>query len=73
MDQIGRRRAAAYPEALEGCAHVPLDGADAQAEVPGDLWKNVKISRIAIDTERCITYRDVECGVCVRASRATGV
>ena len=27
----------------------------------------MKISSIAIDTERCITYRDVECGVCAHA------
>jgi ferredoxin-type protein NapG len=35
--------------------------------VPVDLWKNVRISSITIDTERCITYRDVECGVCAHA------
>jgi ferredoxin-type protein NapG len=44
----------------------PTDALD----VPDDLWKQVKISSIAIDTERCITYRDVECGVCARACPA---
>ena len=37
MDQIGGRRPAAHPETLEGLTHVPLDRADAQAEIPGDL------------------------------------
>ncbi len=44
----------------------PTDALD----VPPDLWKHVKISAITIDTERCITYRDVECGVCARACPA---
>jgi ferredoxin-type protein NapG len=44
-------------------ASCPTDALD----VPVDLWKQVKISSIAIDTERCITYRDVECGVCAHA------
>ena len=49
------------------CASVcPTDA----LEVPPDLWKRVKLSHIAIDTERCITYRDVECAVCVRACPA---
>ena len=38
--------------------------------VPPDLWKQVKLSAITIDTERCITYRDVECGVCAHACPA---
>lgn len=39
-------------------------------EVPPDLWKRVKLTSIAVDAERCITYRDVECGVCARACPA---
>lgn len=51
------------------CADMPCAAAcptDA-LEVPDDLWRSVKMSVIAIDTERCITYRDVSCGVCARA------
>ncbi|MFI5310503.1 MAG: 4Fe-4S dicluster domain-containing protein [Gemmatimonadales bacterium] len=33
-------------------------------EVPADMWASVRMSTIAIDTERCIAYRDVQCGVC---------
>lgn len=39
-------------------------------EVPLQVWKRVKLSAITIDTERCITYRDVECGVCAHACPA---
>ncbi len=35
-------------------------------EVPDDLWRSVRMSLVAIDTARCITYRDVSCGVCAR-------
>lgn len=49
------------------CARAcPTDALD----VPPDLWKRVKLTDITIDTERCITYRDVECGVCARACPA---
>jgi ferredoxin-type protein NapG len=33
-------------------------------EIPLDGWRGVKMSDVAIDTERCITYKDVQCGVC---------
>ena len=54
------------------CADMPCAAAcpTAALEVPVDLWKQVKISAITIDTERCITYRDVECGVCAHACPA---
>lgn len=54
------------------CVDMPCAAAcpTAALEVPPDLWKQVKISAITIDTERCITYRDVECGVCARACPA---
>ena len=35
-------------------------------EVPAWGWRDVKIGDLRIDTERCITYRDVECGICAR-------
>jgi ferredoxin-type protein NapG len=35
-------------------------------EVPAWGWRDVKIGDLEIDTERCITYRDVECGICAR-------
>ncbi len=54
------------------CADMPCAAVcpTAALEVPADLWKQVKISAITIDTERCITYRDVECGVCAHACPA---
>jgi ferredoxin-type protein NapG len=36
-------------------------------EVPGGLWKVLRLSAISIDTERCIAWRDVSCGVCAQA------
>ena len=51
------------------CADMPCAAAcptDALA-VPDDVWHSVKMSWVAIDTECCITYRDVSCGVCARA------
>jgi ferredoxin-type protein NapG len=38
--------------------------------VPEDLWASVHLSRIAIDADRCIAFRDVECGVCARVCPA---
>ena len=35
-------------------------------EVPSWGWRDVKIAELEIDTTRCITYRDVECGICAR-------
>jgi len=35
-------------------------------EVPAWGWRDAKIAEIAIDASRCITWRDVECGICVR-------
>jgi ferredoxin-type protein NapG len=54
------------------CTDMPCARAcpTAALEVPSDLWKQVKLTSIAIDTERCIAYRDVECGVCARACPA---
>jgi ferredoxin-type protein NapG len=38
----------------------------AALEVPPWGWRDAKIAVVAIDTARCITYRDVECGICAR-------
>lgn len=35
--------------------------------VPEELWRGTMIASITIDSERCIAYRDVECGICARA------
>lgn len=35
-------------------------------DVPADGWASVQLARLSIDTSRCITYRDVECGICAR-------
>lgn len=34
--------------------------------LPAGGWAVARLGQLAIDTERCITYRDVECGVCAR-------
>lgn len=36
-------------------------------EVPSWGWRDVRMAALTIDTGRCITYRDVECGICARA------
>jgi ferredoxin-type protein NapG len=35
-------------------------------EVPAWGWRDAQVARLEIDTARCITYRDVECGICAR-------
>lgn len=35
-------------------------------EVPPWGWRDTKMAEVEIDTSRCITYRDVECGICAR-------
>ena len=35
-------------------------------DVPGGLWQVLRLSAITIDTERCIAFRDVNCGVCAQ-------
>lgn len=35
-------------------------------DLPSWGWRDVHIADVAIDTSRCITYRDVECGICAR-------
>lgn len=35
-------------------------------EVPPWGWRDAKLADVTIDTSRCITYRDVECGICAR-------
>jgi ferredoxin-type protein NapG len=35
-------------------------------EVPAWGWRDTKLAQIAVDASRCITWRDVECGICVR-------
>jgi ferredoxin-type protein NapG len=38
-------------------------------EVP-DSWRDVRIARISIDADRCVTWRGVSCGVCARVCPA---
>ena len=35
-------------------------------EVPPWGWRDVKLAELMVDQGRCITWRDVECGICVR-------
>jgi ferredoxin-type protein NapG len=35
-------------------------------ELPAWGWRDAHMATITIDTARCITYRDVECGICAR-------
>lgn len=35
-------------------------------DLPPWGWRDVHIADVTIDTSRCITYRDVECGICAR-------
>ena len=35
-------------------------------DVPPWGWRDVQMAEIMIDQGRCITWRDVECGICVR-------
>lgn len=35
-------------------------------EVPPWGWRDVRMARVTIDPARCITWRDVECGICAR-------
>ncbi len=35
-------------------------------EVPPWGWRDVRMAEVEVDTSRCITWRDVECGICAR-------
>jgi ferredoxin-type protein NapG len=35
-------------------------------EVPAWGWRDAKMAQVVIEESRCITYRDVECGICAR-------
>jgi MauM/NapG family ferredoxin protein len=35
-------------------------------EVPPWGWRDARVAVVEIDSARCITYRDVECGICAR-------
>lgn len=35
-------------------------------DLPAWGWRDVQMATVSIDAGRCITYRDVECGVCAR-------
>lgn len=35
-------------------------------EVPPWGWRDVRLAEVVIDQGRCITWRDVECGICAR-------
>lgn len=47
-------------------AYCPTDA----LAVPPDVWRNVKMARIEIDTERCIAWQGEECGVCAQVCPA---
>ena len=51
--------------ACEGmfCASVCPTGA---LVVPADGWASERIGELSLDTERCIAFQGIECGVCVR-------
>jgi ferredoxin-type protein NapG len=51
--------------ACEGmfCASVCPTGA---LVVPADGWTHEKIGTLSLDTERCIAFQNIECGVCAR-------
>jgi MauM/NapG family ferredoxin protein len=49
-------------ETMPCAAACPTDA----LEVPAWGWRDAKLAVVAIDTARCITYRDVECGICAR-------
>lgn len=34
-------------------------------EVPAGIWRVLRLTTISIDTERCIAFQNVHCGVCV--------
>jgi len=52
--------------ACEGmfCAAVCPTGA---LILPADGWAHEKLGALALDTERCIAFQGIECGVCARA------
>lgn len=52
--------------ACEGmfCASVCPTGA---LILPADGWARERIGALALDTERCIAFQGIECGVCARA------
>lgn len=52
--------------ACEGmfCASVCPTGA---LVLPADGWASEKIGELSLDTDRCIAFQGIECGVCARA------
>jgi MauM/NapG family ferredoxin protein len=50
------------------CETMPCAAAcpTAALEVPPWGWRDTRMALIEIDASRCITYRDVECGICAR-------
>ena len=51
------------------CADMPCATAcpTGALAVPERGWAAVRLAELHVDRARCITYRDVECGVCARA------
>ena len=51
------------------CADMPCATAcpTGALAVPEHGWAAVRLAQLLVDSSRCITYRDVECGVCARA------
>jgi len=43
-------------------AACPTDALD----LPVERWRGIRMATIDIDEDRCIAFRDVDCGVCVR-------
>ncbi len=54
-------RACAMCDDVPCAASCPTDALD----VPAGIWKVLRLSTISIDTERCIAFQNVHCGVCV--------
>lgn len=50
------------------CAEMPCAAAcpTPALDLPAWGWRDARMASITIDTARCITWRDVECGICAR-------
>jgi ferredoxin-type protein NapG len=50
------------------CAEMPCAAAcpTPALEVPAWGWRDAQMAQVVVDPSRCITYRDVDCGICAR-------